>query len=724
MKPVLSLVALAVLASPAFAKNETSTQDIEVIEVTANFKQENLMKTEGSISVIDNNEIVTRNALHSENLLGAMANVNFSSGASRGNFVQIRGIGQRSEFVDPTNPSVGLIIDGINYSGLGGAGLLFDVDQVTLYRGPQGTVFGNDAIAGVLKLDSTPAGSNQESRILVSAGTYNSASAGFATGASLNDDVHVRLSAVKQESDGYINNLFLNVEDTNNIDESNVKLKVNAQASEHLSINAVMHYIDNDNGYDSFSLDLNRDTYSDQPGRDAQRTKAFGVTSVYDGFDSVDVELVASSLSSDLVYSYDEDWAYGQYSWLSDDPDYQPDPCDLSQGPCLADADGYSATDEYNRARQQNSVDLRVLSKEGSGLSWVAGIYVNQRDSDLTRKYTWQSQDFVSVNEHKDSAVYGQIGYQLSAKSELTVGARIGQYDIDYSDNAMITEVADDTLYGFNLSLKNQVNEQAMTYITFARSDRAGGVNGAALAEAGNIVDGELQGLLLSNSSFEPESLYSTEFGVKGRSVDNNLNVKLAAFYHYRDNTQLKSGITYLNDGGGTKFVDYIDNAGSSRGYGLEIETSYLLNDNIELYYNVGYLETKIKDYVSPEKASEGLNMHNRQMAHAPKYTFNVGATYQADNGFYATVELMGKDQFYYSDSHNEQSHSYALTNLSTGYQAQNWRVNLSANNVFDKQYGVRGFLFGNDPRDFYASHNYEQFGAPRTVDLSLEVKW
>jgi len=723
MKPVLSLISLAVLSSPVFASNDLTPSELEVIEVTSNFKQQNIMKTQGSISVIDSDEIVARGAQHSENLLGSFANVNFSSGASRGNFVQIRGIGQRSEFVDPTNPSVGLIIDGINYSGLGGAGLLFDVNQVTLYRGPQGTAFGNDAIAGVLKLDSTPAG-DQDSTLLLSAGTFGTASAGFATGANITDGVDIRLSAIKQVSDGYINNLHLGVDDTNNIDESNIKLKVSVKATDHLTVDAVMHYIDNDNGYDAFSLDLNRDTYSDQPGRDAQRTKAFGLSAVYDGFDSVDIEFSASTLSSDLVYSYDEDWAFGQYSWLSDDPTYQPDPCDTTQGDCLADADGYSATDEYLRGRQQHSVDVRLLSKNDGELSWVAGLYLNQRDSDLTRLYTWQSQDFMSVNEHKDSAFYGQVAYQLSHKTELTVGARIGQYDIDYVDNANVSQSADDTLFGFNVSLKNQLNEQAMTYITLARSDRAGGVNGSALAEAADIVDGDLNALLLSNSSFEPESLYSTEFGVKGRSLDDTLNLKLAAFYHYRDNTQLSSGITYLNAGGGTKFVDYTDNAGSSRGYGLEIETSYQFSDHIELFYSVGYLKTRIKDYVVPQKSGNGVDMHNRQMAHAPKYTANFGANYHSDNGFYASAELMAKDQFYYSDSHNEQSHSYVITNLSAGYQAQVWRVNLSANNIFDKEYGVRGFLFGNDPRDYYAAHNYEQLGAPRTVNLSVEVNW
>jgi len=701
MKPVLSLISLAILASPVFVHSAVAQDKLEVIEVTSNFKQVNLMHAQGSISVIDQDEIISRNAQHSENLLGAMANVNYSSGASRGNFVQIRGIGQRSQFVDPSNPSVGLIIDGINYSGLGGAGLLFDVSSVALYRGPQGTQFGNDALAGVIKFDTTPTGGEQTNRLMLSGGTYNNVSAGVAAGASYNDNIKLRLSAVTQKSDGYITNDFLQREDTNNIDESSVKLKVDIAATDDLSINTVLHYIDNDNGYDSFSLGLNRHTLSDEPGTDTQRTKALGVTVNYQGFEQFNVEFIASALDSKLTYSYDEDWSYvGIHDW------------------------GYSSTDTYLRARKQNSADLRLLSKGNNELSWVAGLYINQRDSDLTRQYTWQSQDFVSVNEHQDVAVYGQVAYQLSAKTELSVGARVGQYDIDYSDNALVSQRADDNLFGFNLSLKNQVNEQAMTYITFSRSDRAGGINGEALAKAGDITSPTLQQQLLSNSSFEPETLYASEFGVKGRSIDDDLNIKLAAFYHYRSDPQLKSWITDKVDGSAETFVGYTDNAGSSRGYGIELETRYQFSDNVELYYNVGYLVTKIKDYVSQKEEGPDLNMHNRQMAHAPEYTFNAGVNYHSDNGFYVTVELMGKDSFYYSDSHNEQSHSYVLTNLSSGYQAQNWRINLAANNLFDKRYGVRGFLFGNDPRDGYAAHNYEQFGAPQTIDLSLEVTW
>jgi len=703
MKYALSFITLAILSAPSLAQ---ASKDTEVIEVTSNFRQANLMKTQGSTSVVGNNEIVNRNALHSEELLGGLANVNFSSGASRGNFVQIRGIGLRSQFVDPINPSVGLLIDGINYSGLGGAGSLFDVEAFTLYRGPQGTQFGNDALAGIITMDTTAATADQTNRALVSVGNYGSYSTGLAVGGGITDNFNVRLSAQKQESDGYIENDFLNRDDTNNIDESNVKLKTNWQVTDNLVVDTTLHYIDVDNGYDAFSLDQNRHTLSDEPGEDKQRTKAVGINAVYSGFDSVELQVIASDLDSDLLYSYDEDWSFVGIREFWE----------------------YSSFDSYARKREQTNADIRLLSKGftlfDNTTSWVAGVYVSQRDSDLTRIYTYDS-DFSSVNEHTDSAVYGQMTYQKSPKTTITFGARIGQYDIDYIDSRSIERNVDDTLFGFHFNISNQVNEQALTYLTFSRSDKAGGVNGEALAKVDDISDATLKAQLLDNAAFDPETLYSAEFGVKGRSLDNKLTVKLAAFYSYREDPQLKGWITdKVGEGEATTFVGFNDNAGSGRGYGLEVETRYSYTDNLDLYYNVGYLITHIKDYVIEQEEGADLNQHNRNFAHAPEYQFAAGLNYSHDNGFYANVEVQGKDSFYYSDSHNQQSHFYALTNVSLGYQGNDWRLNLAGNNIFDKDYGVRGFYFPNDPRDDYAIHNYEQLGAPATVNLSLEVNW
>ena len=91
---------------------------------------------------------------HLDGVLNMAPNVNFSSGASHGKYIQIRGIGERSQFSEPLNPSVGLVLDGMDVSGLGGIATLLDVAQVEILRGPQATVFGTSGLAGVVNIVS------------------------------------------------------------------------------------------------------------------------------------------------------------------------------------------------------------------------------------------------------------------------------------------------------------------------------------------------------------------------------------------------------------------------------------------------------------------------------------------------------------------------------------------------------------------------------------------
>ena len=116
-------------------------EGIEEIRVTARLREAPAQSVPASISVLPAAAIRARQAQHLQEMLDAAPNVNFSQGASRGRFVQLRGIGERSQFVDPVDPSVGLYIDGIDFSGMGNAGTLFDASQVEILRGPQGTAF-------------------------------------------------------------------------------------------------------------------------------------------------------------------------------------------------------------------------------------------------------------------------------------------------------------------------------------------------------------------------------------------------------------------------------------------------------------------------------------------------------------------------------------------------------------------------------------------------------
>ena len=122
------------LSPAAFAASDDA--DVERVVVYGTLDNTPLSQTASTISVLSADDIKERNAQHLEALFNKVPNLNFSMGASRGRFVQIRGIGERSQFVDPVNPSVGFLVDGIDYSGLMAGASTFDVAQVEVFKGP------------------------------------------------------------------------------------------------------------------------------------------------------------------------------------------------------------------------------------------------------------------------------------------------------------------------------------------------------------------------------------------------------------------------------------------------------------------------------------------------------------------------------------------------------------------------------------------------------------
>ena len=152
MKSLLQNTRLLFLFSAVFSASSYADKKIQEVVVTSDFRESQLKTIPTSISVIDAEVISQRNSNHLEQILALAPNVNFSAGSSRGRYFQIRGIGERSQFADPLSPSVGTYVDGIDFSGFGGAATLLDIDQVEILRGSQGTRFGANALAGVINL--------------------------------------------------------------------------------------------------------------------------------------------------------------------------------------------------------------------------------------------------------------------------------------------------------------------------------------------------------------------------------------------------------------------------------------------------------------------------------------------------------------------------------------------------------------------------------------------
>ncbi|TMO08319.1 TonB-dependent receptor [Pseudoalteromonas sp. S327] len=694
----LSLITAALLpliSTPLIANADDS--DLERIVVTGDFQRESIQTLSASASLFSKDEINQRGASYLDEMLGSTANVNFTSGASRGRYIQIRGVGLRSQFVDPINPSVGLVIDGINYSGLGGSSLLFDIDQVEIYRGPQGTRFGADGMAGMIQMESAQATADPSLKLQVGMGTYNSREAGLAASTGLTDDTSARVSYFRRKSDGYVDNLYLN-EETQQQDEQVARFKLNSQLTEHLNTELNLHYIDINNGYDAFTLDNSRNSVADEPGQDNQQSYAIGINNTYTGFNAFDVSLNLSAIDTELLYSFDEDWVCNDAS--------EPQLCAAGLHPW-----GYSSTDVYTRDRDDQSANLQFNSKTGN---WVAGVYYQNRDVDLEREYTWLASPFASTYETSNVAVYGQVATPIGPKTTLITGLRVEQYQGDYTDSNGFIEETDDVMVGGKIALEYQVIDRTMIYTSITRGYKAGGINSEALAKAkdeGLNLDADF---FQQHTSFDPEYLWSGEFGVKGSSLDDKFTLRLAAFYMYRDNIQLKAWQVE-----GQQFTGYVDNASSGSNYGLEVEGSYQLTEDLFLTGSAGYLNTEIDDFVT----QSGLNQDGREQAQSPKYQYAFSARYNFTNELYGMIGVEGKDDYYFSDSHNSKAPSSNLVNLSLGYEADMWAVRAWARNVFDEEVPTRGFEFGNDPLDSYATHTYVQLGEPRVAGITFTLE-
>jgi len=716
-----SAICLAITASlfnfTAFAQEQASnetinTENVETITVTSDFRSQNLQSTPASLSVLTDIEIKQRNAKHLEELVAVSPNVNFASGSQRARYYQIRGIGERSQFQEPINPSVGMIIDEVDFTGIGSVASLFDVKQAEVFRGPQGTRFGANAIAGMINITTNEPTEDFEGALQLGVGNYGSYDMGVALSGPASDSVNYRFAVNQLTSDGFIENVHLQRDDTNNRDELSIRGKLAIEASDELTIDLAGFYFDFDNGYDAFSLDNTRETYSDQPGFDQQETAAFSAKFTYQGFDSATILAIVSNADSDLAYGYDEDWAYVGISDPAVNPDIDPDFAYWE----------YSSTDHYYREKAVLTTELRAVSKQGQEIfngtsSWVAGIFFKQDDEDLLRQYTYAESDFNSTNESTSVAVYGQLDSKLSQRWSLTSGLRIENRKADYVNSNLFDDDINDTMVGGKIVLGFQQGDDSFWYGSINRGYKAGGHN----------TDGTLPEDL---RSFEPEYLTNYELGYKLALLDNNAYVRTSVFYMDRTDMQVKSSKTIVRDDGSSEFISYLGNATSGSNYGAEIESAWQFNDYVNVYGSLGLLKTKFDEYID----TDGNSLTGEEQAHAPNYQFNVGINYQPADEWLFNISVDGKDEFYFSDTRyydglpipeeDITSEAVVLLNASISYIQDNWQVKLWGRNLADEEYANRGFYFGNDPRDGYAPKKYTQLSEPLVFGASLDYQF
>jgi len=663
--------------------------------VVSAFRETGPDRLPSSITVIDSDVIRQSAVQHFEELIALVPNLNYSGDGNRARYLQIRGIGELEQYQGAPNPSVGFIIDDIDLSGLGSAATLFDADQIDVLRGPQGTRHGANALAGLIYVKSADPADTFGSRIEATAGSDDTYALGGTLTGPIGSGAGYRLAVQKYESDGFQRNDTLDRDDTNGYDELTARGKLRFNPGDNWQIDLTSLYADINNGYDAWAVDNNGSvTYSDKPGKDAQETAA-GSARVTGHFgDTMTFVSITSFANSKSHFSFDADWGSDAF-W--DTPQF-----------------GNSIYDYFsntNRDRDTVSQEFRLISGPAGKLfgqvDWLAGIYgLNLDESidvvDYGRDDFWCVvpcvTPFASAFDSESRAVFGELGIPVGELWRLDIGLRWETWAADYTD-PVATFSPDDDLWGGHANLSFQVLDSTMLFGRIARGYKAGGFNLDANAPPDKLAYGS-------------ETLWNYELGIKYLSANRVLRADLVAFLMIRDDMQVRVPVQDIA-GNPIAFSFLTDNAQEGRNGGIEASIDWSVNESWTVFGALGLLDADIErfDYVR--------DLEGRAQAHAPAYNFMLGTTWQHEQGWFARVDITGKDDFYFDYSHDQKSAAYEQVNLRLGKMWGAWSVALWGRNVFDETYYVRGFYFGNEPPN-YPDRLYTQAGEPRQVGVTL----
>ena len=720
---------LFVLSSIALPAGATDSQLDEIV-VTATLRSAPAVDVPASVTVLDGQTLRDAGRFNLEDVLGQIPNLNWAGDTSLPRYFQLRGIGELEQYQGAPNPSVGFLVDDIDFSGLGTVGTLYDIDQVDVLRGPQPTRYGANALAGLLYLRSAEPTDTLYGRVDLEGGDYGTRSeGGVLSGPVESLDSGFRLAAQHFYTDGYYHDLYLNRHDTDRQDEYTFRAKWLFNPSDRLRIELSALQVNIDNGYDAYAIDNSRNTQSDQPGVDSQHSTGVSLRGHYLPADNLGLTAIATYARSVIKYSYDGDWGNAQ-SWAP----Y---------------ASVYQYSEIQNRDRTTKTLELRLGTESNRGFGWLAGLYGSQLDESLSDLSLGAYQPLgtpadpasdesdniiVSGYRARNLAAFGELDGDLTAGLRWSAGLRAERWSARYQGtttdflgsndgytNAPVSSTAIESvtpaglspvehLWGGHLSLTYKLDPEQSVYATAVRGYKAGGFNLA-------------QGLLPNELSFNPESDVNLEIGYKADLLDHRLRVDADIFDLFRHDAQIKT--SFQSDPTNPDyFVYYTGNAASGHNYGLESEVAWRVIDTVTLGADLGLLQTHFENFVQQGPTGATAVSVSRELANAPHWQGAVNVTYRDPRGPFARLDITGMGGYYFDLPPNETtSKPYGLVHGKLGWETARWSVYLSGRNLLDKRYPVRGFYFGDVPPNF-SSELYTQLGEPRTWTASVSVKF
>jgi iron complex outermembrane receptor protein len=736
--------ALAATAIPRVHAAEAADNGLALTEiiVTAQKRPENAQDVPISMSVVGAAVLQDGAVVRIADFAGLVPNLYINTNDSlRATDISIRGIVSDPNNID-VEPSVGVYVDGVYMarpttinSGL------FDLDRVEVLRGPQGTIFGKNTIAGAIDFVSKLPTQQQEFDVTTQYGNYNDRLVQVIANTPLVTDVlAVRGAFQFERRDGFLTNLA----GPDNDDANNVNGRVSLAYTPTEAFSAILRVDGSrDRTHDEASvIFVPSPLFSGAPFNVPQE-----VTS--NPFDRVIRESPSPFENRDVQgASLETDWkvaggtltsliAFRHFKWSNYSSEDASD-FDIFGTGILED-------------EHQNSEEVRFASDPSRPLTYVTGVYVDQQEENATA-YAHVGTDVFSVfGEPLDSnptpgegyiqlhthdrsyAAFGQADYHFNSKWVLTGGYRytqqyklINQYLVadptgDFVPNVpAATYSRTDIQPSYNTSLKYLFTENSMAYLTFSHGFKAGGFN--AFSFGLTQANGQI-------AEFAPEHINNYELGMKTTFADERVRLNADVFYmDYRD-LQVSQNVENT-----TGIIDYVtSNAAKARSEGLELELEARLTTELEAGLGYGYTDAIYTSYPGalPGTPTQpfGANFSGNTLPESPKQSVSTSLDYT--HTLSTEWNLIGRGEFIYRSSRYSDPNNtpaliapeYDVVNLRVGAASADGalRIELWARNLFNRDYVI---IRGYGSSAFSPGSIYESIGDPRTYGVSFTYKW
>ena len=632
---------------------------IEEIVVSSRYRDENLSDVPDSITAFTPADIDRYRIERINRVASLTPNLRFSDDQEVGvSTLVIRGVRQNR---GTGQPPVSFRIDGVSATNnLLTTQELFDIESVDVLRGPQGALYGRNAIGGaVLVTTRQPTATPELGLRVTAADGEDYALAGSLSGPVAGENVLGRLSFRVQDREGQLRNAYLANRYVDFAESASVRGKLLFTPNDRLSIDLRVQYLDQAAGSGYF-----------MPGSDFFLPLPPPSAPIV--VDVPEYEIQANRIGESIVRSgevaakidYDLGWATLTSISSFTEVDSGNDQ-DLDQ--TFVEAIDIIVIDESETIAQE----LRLVSPTEQRLRWVAGLsyFSQERFRSLATTFLGTPVPAAAQDlELEDVAVFGNLSYDLNDDLEVTLAFRWDEEtpeDVTQGRSTSFSELQP------KASLAYRFRDGLLGYITIGKGFRAGGFNN--LAPGSNFQPG-----------FDRESLVSYETGLKSSVYGGRLRVAMSLFFIDYEDQQF-----FLFDQTGTQANI---NVPRSEIAGGEFELTARPVDSVLLNVGLGFTSSEIVEYEDiPGVLVPASQIVGRKVPGAPVVSANLGLQHTAS--FVDALELVSRldveyrGKTYWTLDNEDVQSAYTLVNASIGFEGERWGARLFVNNLLDEEY-------------------------------------